>query len=59
VEAHEPQLLADVLPIFPPKTDISFSIFLDLHFGQFNSSASRWEKQRCSKWWRHFLQRNS
>jgi len=29
VEVQEPQLLVDVLPIFPPKTDISFSIFLE------------------------------
>ena len=49
LEEQEPQPPDEVLPILPPNTDINFSTLGDLHFGQVNSSASRCDKQRCSK----------
>jgi hypothetical protein len=59
VEAQEEQDDDDVLPIFPPKADINFSVFFDRQTGQDASCFSRKEKNSSSNILSHFLHLNS
>jgi len=59
VEEQEEQLEEEVLPKVPPKMDMSFSTWSELHCGQRTSRFSEMEKNRTSKTSSHDLQRNS
>lgn len=56
---EQPAPPADVFPIFPPKTDICLSTFLDLQEGQAKSIFSLLDLNSISKRLSHFLHLNS
>lgn len=59
LEEQVEQLEEEVLPKDPPKTDMSFSTWSELHLGQRTSRFSEMEKNRTSKTSSQVLQRNS
>jgi hypothetical protein len=59
VAAQDEQLAEEVLPIFPPNMDISFSVFFDLHAGQDTVRFSLLDLNNISKIVLHFLHLNS
>ncbi len=50
---------AEALPNFPPKMDMSFSVFFDLQTGQHGFDAPSLARYKTSKVCPHFLQENS
>ena len=59
VAAQDEQLADDVLPIFPPNTDISLWAFFDLHVGQDMAGLSLPDRNKTSKVLLHLLHLNS
>jgi hypothetical protein len=59
VAAQDEQLADDVLPIFPPNTDISLSAFFDLHAGQDMAGLSLPDRNKTSKALLHLWHLNS
>jgi len=59
VAAQDEQLADDVLPIFPPNTDIIFFVFFDLHIGQDMAGFSLPDRNKTSKVLLHLWHLNS
>jgi len=59
VAAQDEQLADDVLPIFPPNTDIIFFAFFDLHTGQDMAGLSLPDRNKTSKVLLHLWHLNS